>query len=90
MCFRPSNASASEANKCPECGKAIPMLGGVVLMECPFCKCDFSPYINPDGTPKMKAPSVSAPAAPGASLAPDALKSPKPPAAPGASAVSKL
>ncbi len=65
MCFRPATASASEANACPQCGNAVPLLGGVVLMECPFCKCDFSPYINPDGTPKMASPAVpKAPAAP--------------------------
>lgn len=49
MCFRPADASAgSGINKCPECGKTIQMMGGVTLKSCPFCKCDFTPYL--DGT----------------------------------------
>ncbi|WP_251211799.1 hypothetical protein [Adlercreutzia murintestinalis] len=77
MCFRPADASAGPM-KCPECGKPIQMLGGMKIEKCPFCKADFSEYIN--GTkPVPGAPG--APAAPGAPGAPAAPGAPKPPSA---------
>ena len=77
MCFRPADAGASGGmNKCPECGKTIQMMAGVTLKACPFCKADFSPYINGEKPLPNAAPGApAAPAAPGA---------PKAPAAPGA------
>ena len=74
MCFRPADASGG-ANTCPECGKTIQSMGGIVLKSCPFCKCDFTKYMNEDGTPK------AAPGAPAALGAPAAPGAPKPPAA---------
>lgn len=72
MCFRPADASAGAGvNKCPECGKTIQAMGGITLKACPFCKCDFTPYI--DGTKSIpnNAPAVlgapRAPKAPGQS-----------------------
>ena len=65
MCFRPADASAGAGpNKCPECGKTIQMMGGIVLKSCPFCKADFSKYMNADGTPKA---APGAPRGPGCS-----------------------
>ncbi len=83
MCFRPADASAG-ANNCPECGKKIQTMGGVVLKSCPFCKCDFTPYL--DGTkPLPNAPGMPvAPGAPSAPKTPAAPGAPKAPAAPGA------
>ena len=79
MCFRPADASAGGGpNKCPECGKTIQAMGGLVLKSCPFCKCDFTPYLNGE-----KA-VPGAPAAPGAPGAPAAPGAPKAPGAPGA------
>lgn len=76
MCFRPADASAGAGvNKCPECGKTIQAMGGLVLKTCPFCRCDFTPYLNGE-KPVPGAPS--APAAPGTPSAPGA---PKPPTA---------
>lgn len=70
MCFRPADASAgSGINKCPECGKTIQMMGGVTLKSCPFCKCDFTPYL--DGTKPLPQ------TAPGA-LPPPRLPAPLP------------
>ena len=81
MCFRPADASAGGGmNKCPECGKAIQMMAGVKLKACPFCKADFTPYI--DGTkPLPGAAAPGAPAAPAAPGAPAAPSAPKPPTA---------
>lgn len=56
---------------CPECGKPINPMGGVMLKTCPFCKADFSKYLNEDGTPNMDAIGA-APPAPGAPQAPKA------------------
>ena len=79
MCFRPADASAGAGvNKCPECGKAIQAMGGFVLKSCPFCKCDFTPYLN--GTKQVSgAAAPGAPVAPGAPAAPAAPGAPKPP-----------
>ena len=90
MCFRPADASAgSGINKCPECGKTIQMMGGVTLKSCPFCKCDFTPYL--DGTKPLPQTAPGAPGAPAAPGAPPPLRlpvrlrpllPPRPPAAP--------
>ena len=56
---------------CPECGKPINPMGGVMLKTCPFCKADFGKYLNEDGTPNMDAIGA-APPAPGAPQAPKA------------------
>ena len=81
MCFRPASAAASGPAECPECHKTIEAVDGIELKNCPFCGCDFTPYLN--GTkPVPGAPA--APAAPGAPGAPAAPGAPKAPAAPGA------
>lgn len=90
MCFRPADAGGDAGpHKCPECGKPIQSMGGIVLKKCPFCKCDFTPYLN--GEKELPASSMpgapgapAAPGAPGAPKAPGAPGAPKPPAAPGA------
>lgn len=38
MCFRPT--SAAKAVECPNCGKKLPVVGGVKQKRCPFCKTD--------------------------------------------------
>ena len=83
MCFRPADAGASGGmNKCPECGKTIQMMAGVTLTACPFCKADFTPYINGEKPLPNAAPGApAAPAAPGAPKAPAAPGAPKPPTA---------
>lgn len=40
MCFRP--AEAAKPVTCPSCGKRIPVVGGVKLKACPFCKTDLT------------------------------------------------
>ncbi|MBR3181964.1 MAG: hypothetical protein IKF56_04930 [Eggerthellaceae bacterium] len=91
MCFRPADGGGGGPMKCPECGKPIQMMAGIVLNNCPFCKCDFTPYLNGEKPiPGMEgaapgAPGApAAPGAPGAPAAPGAPGAPKPPAAPGA------
>ena len=82
MCFRPADASAGMGpNKCPECGKQIQAMGGIQLKSCPFCKCDFTPYLNGE---KSFPGAPGAPAAPGAPGAPAAPGAPGAPSAPGA------
>ena len=46
MCFRPADGGGGGPMKCPECGKPIQMMAGIQLKNCPFCKCDFTPYLN--------------------------------------------
>lgn len=83
MCFRPSDAGAAGPMKCPGCGKPIQMMAGLTLDKCPFCKEDFTPYLNGEKeAPGMGAPG--APAAPGAPGAPKAPGAPSAPKAPGA------
>lgn len=65
--------------KCPECGKPINPMGGVMLKFCPFCKADFQKYLNPDGS--IKEDAIPAPNAPAAPKAPG---TPQPPSAPTA------
>lgn len=77
MCFRPAGADGG-AQKCPECGKPVQAMGGIQLKKCPFCKADFTKYLNGE------APVPGAPAAPGAPGAPAAPGAPGAPAAPGA------
>ena len=94
MCFRPADGGGGGPMKCPECGKPIQMMAGIQLKNCPFCKCDFTPYLNGDkplpgadgaapGAPGAPG-APAAPGAPGAPAAPGAPGAPKPPAAPGA------
>ena len=72
MCFRPTDASAPGPSACPECGKTIQSMGGIVMKNCPFCKAD------------LTAAAPGAPSAPGAPGAPSAPGAPKAPSAPGA------
>lgn len=81
MCFRPANASGGGIDKCPECGKAIQAMGGIAIKACPFCKCDFTPYL--DGSKPLPTAAPGAPAIPGAPGAPAAPGAPGVPAAPG-------
>ena len=74
MCFRPAGAESDGPNKCPECGKTIQAMGGLVLKSCPFCKADWTPYLNGE-KPIPGAPA--APAAPGAPAAPAAPAAPQ-------------
>jgi len=41
MCFRP--ASAAKGTVCPNCGKKIQFIGGVVQKKCPFCGASLEP-----------------------------------------------
>ncbi|MBQ9043115.1 MAG: hypothetical protein IJ111_09940 [Eggerthellaceae bacterium] len=86
MCFRPADGGGGGPMKCPECGKPIQMMAGIQLKNCPFCKLDFTPYLNGEKPlPGADAPAApGAPGAPGAPAAPGAPGAPKPPAAPGA------
>lgn len=54
MCFRPASAAASGPAECPECHKTIEAVDGIELKNCPFCGCDFTPYLN--GTKPVPAP----------------------------------
>lgn len=84
MCFRPAEAGGDGGGyNCPDCGKKIQNLGGIPMKKCPFCKCDFTPYLNGEKEfpNKSSAPAPGAPAAPGAPSAPKAPGAPKPPTA---------
>ena len=97
MCFRPADGDGGGPMKCPECGKPIQMMAGIKMEKCPFCKADFTAYLNgeksPDGDGAADAPApgeaaAAAPAAPAAPKVPKAPAKPKvpvptPPAAPG-------
>lgn len=88
MCFRPADTGASAGPaKCPECGKTIQAMGGIELKSCPFCKCDFTPYLN--GSKPLPNGAPAAPVAPGAPGAPKAPGAPGAPAAPAAPAAPK-
>ncbi len=81
MCFRPADAAAAAAPKCPDCGEEIKaLLSGISIKKCPFCKCDFTPYLKGE----KPLPGVAAPASPGAPSAPAAPGAPAAPKAPGA------
>ena len=84
MCFRPSGSDAG-GQACPECGKAVQAMGGMVMKKCPFCKADFTKYLNGDapvpGAAGGAPGAPKAPGAPGAPKAPGAPGAPKPPAA---------
>ena len=86
MCFRPDSAGGGGPMKCPGCGKPIQMIAGIELKACPFCKEDFTPYLN--GEKPIPGQEGAAPAAPGAPKAPGAPggapKPPVPPKRPGA------
>lgn len=61
MCFRPAGASIeAEQNTCPECGKEIRLIPGIVIKKCPHCKCDLMPYLKGE----KPLPSPAAPKAP--------------------------
>ena len=97
MCFRPADGDGGGAQKCPECGKPIQMMAGIKMEKCPFCKADFSAYLNGekslDDAPGQAAPAVTpvaasvpeAPAAPKIQKTPGKPKIPTPsvPVAPG-------
>lgn len=73
MCFRPADASAGAGvNKCPECGKTVQAMGGLVIKTCPFCKCDFAPYLNGEKEIPAVLGASGTPAAPGTPTAPKA------------------
>ena len=84
MCFRPDSAGGAGPMKCPECGKPVQMMAGVKLEKCPFCKADWTPYLNGEkpmpGQAGGGAPAPKAPTAPKAPVP----RAPKPPKAPGA------
>lgn len=88
MCFRPDSAGGGGPMKCPECGKPIQMMAGLKLDKCPFCKADFTAYLNGEkevpGGGGAAPGAPSAPGAPGAPKAPGAPGAPKAPGAPGA------
>ncbi|MDR2493560.1 MAG: hypothetical protein LBD25_08945 [Coriobacteriales bacterium] len=81
MCFRPAGVDMPDP-VCPECGKKLAIIGGVIMKKCPFCKADLSKYAEEAaaGAPGAPAP----PGAPGAPKPPGAPGAPKPPGAPGA------
>ena len=84
MCFRPDSAGGGGPMKCPECGKPIQMMAGLELKNCPFCKADFTAYLNGDKEVPDAGGAPGAPAAPGAPGAPGAPKAPGAPGAPKA------
>lgn len=64
MCFRPAEISSKAI--CPDCGKKINPVAGVLPKKCPFCGSE-GPFEMEDiasAAPEMAAPA--APAAPGA------------------------
>ena len=61
MCFRPADVASAGPAQCPECGKTIEAVGGIELKACPFCGCDFTPYLSG---------AKAAPGAPAAHAAP--------------------
>jgi len=67
MCFRPTEISAPQI--CPNCGKKLQVMDGVIQAACPFCK---TPLDAP-------APAVAAPKPEGA---PGGVKAPPPPPPP--------
>ncbi len=71
MCFRPTEVK--EVPVCPNCGKKVPIVGGVRQKKCPFCHAEMP-----------AAPAANAPAAPDVPKAPGAPGAPKAPAPPGA------
>lgn len=82
MCFRPAGVDIPDPI-CPECGKKLTIIGGVVMKKCPFCKADLEKYADEmgysaPGAPKPPAPpgAPSAPKAPGVPKAPGAPKNP--------------
>ena len=85
MCFRPAGVDMPDP-VCPECGKKLAIIGGVVMKKCPFCKADLAKYAEAAGYGAPGAPAApgapSAPAAPGAPSAPRPLVTPRPLAAP--------
>ena len=77
MCFRPADVASAGPAQCPECGKAIEMVGGIELKACPFCGCDFTPYLNgskpvPGAPAAPKAPVPRRAEAPGGPRCPEA------------------
>ena len=78
MCFRPADAGGAGNMTCPECGKEVQPMGGLVMKKCPFCKADWTKYMNPDGTPNAEAIAAAqgGAGAPGAPAAPGAPKAP--------------
>jgi hypothetical protein len=86
MCFRPAGVDMPDP-VCPECGKKMQVVGGVVMKKCPFCKADLTQYAEQFGysAPGAGAPGApAAPGAPGAPKAPGAPSAPRPPAPPAA------
>ncbi|MDR2197770.1 MAG: hypothetical protein LBO07_07420 [Coriobacteriales bacterium] len=80
MCFRPAGVDLPDP-VCPECGKKMQIIGGVVMKKCPFCKADLTKYAEQFG---YTAGGAQAPGAPGAPKAPGAPGAPKAPGAPAA------
>jgi hypothetical protein len=83
MCFRPASVDMPDP-VCPECGKKLAIVGGVVMKKCPFCKADLTEFAA-----QMGAGAPGAPGAPGVPGAPGAPKPPGVPAAPGAPGAPK-
>jgi len=84
MCFRPAGVDMPDPI-CPECGKKLTIIGGVVMKTCPFCKADLTKYAEQAGF----APPPGAPSAPKAPGVPGASGPPKAPGAPGVPGVPK-
>jgi hypothetical protein len=85
MCFRPAGVDLPDP-ECPECGKKLAVIGGVVMKKCPFCKADLSKY---EEEYKAKMAGLTGAGAPGAPAAPKAPGAPGAPKAPGAPGVPK-
>jgi len=71
MCFRPAEEEVPPVI-CPNCGRMINRIAGVLPKKCPFCKTS---------TEGLEDAPAAAPTAPGAPAVPGA---PGAPAAPGA------
>jgi hypothetical protein len=77
MCFRPAGVDLPDPI-CPECGKKLTVVGGVVMKKCPFCKADLEKYAEEMG---YSAPGPAK--APGAPAGGPPRPNVGPPKAPG-------
>lgn len=78
MCFRPSQADLSVI--CPNCGKKVSSLGGVLQTKCPFCNEDLTDAREATAADNLPIASADrATAMPEAPMAPAAPSVPAPP-----------
>lgn len=78
MCFRPSQADMSVM--CPNCGKKVSSLGGVIQTQCPFCGSSLEGAREATAADNLPTAPLGNPSAPKAPSAPGTPNTPKPPA----------